>query len=57
MRGWKVPRLREALQGRGLATGGLKAELVERLEGAIRGTTAGGAAGGSSGGSSSGVTA
>jgi len=58
MRGWKVPRLREALQGRGLATGGLKAELVERLEGAIRGTTASGAgAGGSSGGSSSGVTA
>jgi len=37
MRGWKVARLREALQGRGLATAGLKAELVERLESAIRG--------------------
>ena len=37
MREWKVARLREALQGRGLATAGLKAELVERLERAIRG--------------------
>ena len=36
MHGWKVARLREALQGRGLATAGLRAELVERLERAIR---------------------
>ena len=49
MREWKVAQLRRALQGRGLATGGLKAELVERLERAIRGK-AGGEGGGPSGG-------
>ena len=54
MRGWKVARLREALQGRGLATGGLKAELVQRLELAIRGPgNAGGSSGTSSGGGGS----
>ena len=58
MRGWKVARLRTALQGRGLATAGLKEELVDRLERAIRGTDKEGesSGGSSSGGSSGGVS-
>lgn len=39
--GRSVARLHEALQGRGLATAGLRAELVGRLERAIRGTVGG----------------
>ena len=37
IRGYKVARLREELQGRGLDTKGRKGELVERLERAITG--------------------
>ena len=42
MRGWKVARLREELQGRGLDTKGRKGELVERLERAMKGGSGGG---------------
>ena len=38
MREWKMARLRGALQGRTLSTKGRRAELVERLERAIRGS-------------------
>ena len=53
MRGWKVARLREELQGRGLDTAGRKGQLVERLERAIRGQGKGEASSSSSSSSSS----
>ena len=49
MRGWKVARLREELQGRGLDTKGRKGELVERLERAMKGGSDGGSSSSSSG--------
>ena len=49
MRGWKVARLREELQGRGLDTKGRKGELVERLERAMKGGSGGGSSSSSSG--------
>jgi len=47
MREWKVARLREALQERGLDTKGRKPELMERLENAIRGKAGAGESSGS----------
>ena len=56
MREWKVARLREGLQRRGLDTKGRKGELVERLELAIKGGSGGGSSSsGSSSSSSSGL--
>ena len=52
MRGWKVARLREELQGRGLDTKGRKGELVERLERAMRAGSGGGSSSSSSSSSS-----
>ena len=52
MRGWKVARLREELQGRGLDTKGRKGELVERLERAMKGGSGGGSSSSSSSSSS-----
>ena len=52
MRGWKVARLREELQGRGLDTKGRKGELVERLERAMKGGSGGGSSSASSSASS-----
>ena len=52
MRGWKVARLREELQRRGLDTKGRKGGLVERLERAIRGGQGGGESSSSSSSSS-----
>ena len=49
MRGWKVARLREELQRRGLDTKGRKGELVERLERAMKGGSDGGSSSSSSG--------
>ena len=50
MRGWKVARLREELQGRGLDTKGRKGELLERLERAVKGASGGGSSSSSSSG-------